>query len=443
MNGEIIKVHLFSQIPKHLIVAGSAWISRIIVALIQLASIRLLMDSIGLEKYAVFALLTGLMGWFILAEMGIGVSTQNYISESRAENKSCDAIIAASGAVALLLLCITIIALYFISPYLAPVLLKQFLFLSELEKIKLFFITGSLFIGFGIGGVAYKVWYAEQRGYRANIIFALSHVIGFIGLLFVRGAPVEDRLLLSLVAFVAPTALLPLTVLIGQQMRKASWNGRTNIANQHVEIIKRGFYFWLFSVMAAGVLQIDYIVMSQFLTPHDIAAYLIATRIFGLALFIYTSVLMALWPLFAELLVKREWLTVTQYLKKYLIVGLVYMAVCTVLLTWLMPEVLKILATKEIIILPLSFILLLGIYHMLRVWTDTFSMTLQSMNDLKPFWIYVPVQAALSIGLQWTLAPVFGLNGIVMGLIASYIFTVMWALPLSVKKHYKFHHRVR
>ena len=427
------------RIPKHLLVAASAWASRIIMALVQLASVRILMNSLGLESYAIFALLTGLTGWFMLADLGIGVSVQNYISESRAKNQPYDDLIATSGMLAVLLLFVTVIALYFVSPYVAPLFLKNFPFLSEAEKTKLFFLTGSLSIGLGVGGIVYKVWYAEQRGYLSNIVPAAASIAGLVGLMLVRHAPVEDRLFLSLAAFIAPTAFFPFVALIVRQFRRELKHSEKKFPGTTRQIMKRGFHFWFFSIMAAGVLQIDYIVMSQFLAPHDIAVYFISTRVFGLAFFLYSAVLFALWPIFTESIANREWNKVRRYLTKYLSAGLAFMVGCTVLLIWLMPVAVGILAPKENIIVPLGLILMLGVYQMIRVWTDTFSMALQSMSDLRPFWIFVPIQAILSIGLQWVLAPVYGLYGIVLGLIASFVFTVIWALPLALRKHYKLH----
>ena len=443
MNGEIAIVRS-PRIPRHLLVAASAWASRVVTALVLLASVRILMDSLGLENYAVFVLLTGLTGWFMLADMGIGVSVQNHISESRARGQSYDDLISASGLLAVLLLFVTVIALYFISPYVAPLLLKNFPFLSEAEKTKLFFLTGALSIGMGVGGIVYKVWYGEQRGYLSNIVPAIAALVGFVGLLLVRQAPVEDRLFLSLAAFTAPPAVLPLGVLLVQQLRvrrlrRGLEHSGTKLPGAIQRLMKRGFHFWLFAIMAAGVLQIDYIVMSQFLAAHDIAAYYISTKVFGLAFFVYSAILFALWPVFAESIAKREWGLVQRYLKKYLALGLAFMFICTVSLIWLMPVAVGILAPKESIIIPLGFVLLLGVYQMIRIWTDTFAMVLQSISNLKPFWIYVPIQAILSIVLQWMLVPIYGLYGVVLGLIASFVFTVIWALPMAVWENYKLH----
>jgi O-antigen/teichoic acid export membrane protein len=430
------------KIPIHIVVASSAWISRLISAPVQLLSIRVLMDNLGLENYAVFALLTGLMGWFLIMDGGVAVSVQNYISEARAKNQPYNDLIATSGLLALILLSITVVILYFVAPYIAPLFLKNFLFLSEAEKTRLFFITGSLSIAAGVGCIIYKVWYAEQKGYLSNIVPAFAAIVGLAGLLLVKYAPAEDRLLLSLVAFIAPTALLPLAAMVVQQANQERKYLKGQIPEVARRILKRGFHFWLFAVITTAVLNVDYIVMSQFLAPHEIASYFIATKVFGLAFFVYNAILFAIWPIFSEALAKRDWNIVGRHLKSALIFGLVFMVISTLLLIWLMPVAVGLLAPNESIVIATEFIILLGIYQLIRVWTDTFSILLQSMNDLKPLWMAVPVQILISLGLQWELVQRFGMYGVILGLIGSYVLTVTWVLPLAVRNRHRLSLRV-
>jgi O-antigen/teichoic acid export membrane protein len=446
MNDEVTLAR-WLRIPRHLFVAASAWGSRIITALVMLASVRILLDSLGLENYAVFVLLTGLTGWFMLADMGIGVSVQNHISEARARDQPYDNLILGGGLLAVLLMLVTLCALYCISPYVAPMLLKNFPFLSEAEKTELFFSTSAISIGMGIGGIVYRIWYGEHKGYLSNIVPSIAAIIGLVGLLLVRQTSIEDRLFLSLIAFTAPLAVLPIGGFLVQlfkliMSRSVLGHSGANLPGTIRRLIQRGFKFWLFAVMAAGVLQIDYIVMSQFLVAHDIAAYYITTKIFGLFFFVYSSTLHALWPVFAESIAKCDWGLVRRYCKKYIALGLVFMFVSTVSLIWLMPVAVGMIAPKESIVIPLGFILLLGVYHMIRVWTDTFAVILLSINNLNPFFIYTPIQAILCIVLQWILVPVYGLYGVVLGLIGSFVLTVIWAIPMAVQKNYKLHQQL-
>jgi len=189
--------------------------------------------------------------------------------------------------------------------------------------------------------------------------------------------------------------------------------------------------------MSNFVLQIDYFVMSQFLRSEDIVAYNLSTKIFGLTLFIYVSVLTALWPLFSEAIAQGNWAMVRSHTRKYLGIGMGWMLVSTIFLIGLMPKAIQLLAPRETIVIPMMLILLLGAYNLLRVWTDTFAMILLSMSDLTLLWMITPLQAFISVASQWYLAQLFGLYGILLGLILSFVLTASWILPWAVHRHYQ------
>jgi hypothetical protein len=93
-----------------------------------------------------------------------------------------------------------------------------------------------------------------------------------------------------------------------------------------------------------------------------------------------------------------------------------------------------ILAPRTNLTLPITVIILFGIYAVIRVWTDSYAVALQSQNQLKIFWIYVPIQAILSFFGMYFFSLHYGLNGILTGLILSFVLTASWILPVSYFK---------
>ena len=74
-------------------------------------------------------------------------------------------------------------------------------------------------------------------------------------------------------------------------------------------------------------------------------------------------------------------------------------------------------------------IILFGLYFCIRVWSDTFSTLLLSINKVNIFYLYVPIQAGISFLLQYNLGLKIGINGIVLALIISFLLTAFWILP--------------
>ena len=418
-------------VPRHLWVAASGWVSRIFTAGIQLVSVRLLLDSLGIEGYAVFALLTGLQGWYLLSDGGVGIGVQNLVSEARAKGRSTVSLLCAGRLIAIALLVLSVGVLWGIAPTIAPSLLHSFGFMSDGEKTRVFFTSGALCIGFGIGSLVYKVWYAQQRGYLSNIVPAVTAAIGLAGIAAVRHLDAPHRLEASLAAFLVPTALVPLATLAAQSFAaRSEWTVRRE---DFRAILRRAVGFWTFAIVAALTLQIDYVVMSHFLRAEDITIYALSTRVYGLAFFVYNAVLMALWPVFAERVAMKRWDDVRRQLVRTLGSGIAFMVACSIAMVWLMPVAIGLLAPRHPVLVPTALVLALGLYQVVRVWSDTFSTLLQSTSWLAPFWILVPAQALLSVGLQWMLTPRYGLVGLVAGLTASFLLTVAWGLPLAAR----------
>lgn len=413
-----------------MLVAASAWASRIITAITGLFTIRLLMQSLGAEQYAVYAVLGGIQGWFMLADMGVASSLQNFVSERRAKNQDYQEYIASAGMYSILIGGAFLLLLAVVASPLALVILKGFSFLSETDKAQSFFVVGIISIMTCIGGVAYRIWYAEQKGYLANIFPAVASLLSLAGIMFAAKLSADNRLFWSLTAAYSPPAALSIMAFARQFL--ASIKMAPAISKEVVwHLARRGLKFWGFALMSTGVLQVDYLVMSQFLEPRQIVIYNFTTKIYALVFFVYGAVLSAVWPVCAEAVSREDWALVKRYIKKYSVMGIALIAGFTVFLIFFMPVVVNLLAPRELITVPVLFLLLVGSYQVLRVWTDTFGMVLQSMSYLRPFWLYIPFQVAINLLLQWFLVPRLGVYGVIFGLIGSFAATAVWALPWS------------
>jgi O-antigen/teichoic acid export membrane protein len=323
------------------------------------------------------------------------------------------------------------VILYFVSPILAGRLLKHFPELSEAQKTSAFFAAGVLSICATIGGIGFRIWYAEHRGYVANLFVLLGAVGGLIGVLVVNRLPPEHRLLLSLSAYLAPGALLALIALFWG-IGKHRTNGITLDKFVVARIARRAWRFWVVAILSALVLQVDVLVISQLLLAKDVATYSLVAKIFALIFFGYSAMLGSLWPVFAEARAAGHWDNISQIARRYLVSGVAFMAVATLCLVGAMPWIVRILAPHSGIVVSATLILLMGIYYAIRVWTDMYTTILQCGNDVRVFWLYVPLQAIVGVSLQWVLASHYGLHGIVLGLIGSFALTAAWVLPLAV-----------
>ena len=420
-------------IPVHMVVAGSGWLSRILNAVMQLLTIRILLPELGTDQYAVFVLLTSVMGWFMLADLGLGNSLQNFIAEQRGRGEEYDVYLALSGLLSVLLVTISLIVIYCLRGYLGIILLKNFSFLTNSERIKLVLTVSYLAVITNVGGIIYKIWYAEQRGYIANLLPTITTLLGVIGVLYVKSRVTHSSVMFwTLFSYLFPAAAI-VTCSYVWKLRNIRWLKVMRQRDILVKLVNRAVKFWFYALMAAATLQIDYLVLSQYINSREIVAYSITMKIFGFAAYVYGAVLLAMMPVITERLSVMDY-GVLSMVWRNLRLGLIFMVVMTVIVATCMKFFLKVVAPGQVVDISLHFIILVGLYQVIRTWTDTFAIILQGISYMRPFFIWVPVQAFITALLTFSLAPHIGIDGVIIGINIAFLLTVSWALPYFVKK---------
>lgn len=428
------------RVPNHIMVAASSWGARFVTASVQIVSIGIMIESIGNDGYAAFALLSALAAWAVLFDFGIGNALQNYISEFRAEGKEYGLYITVACLMSLVLLLVVIGLLYPLSFELSDIYLKNVNTAAISHKSTSLYLSISLFILISMGSLLVKIWFAEQKGWQANILLALSSVTGLALVYLAWHGYAISNLNFIMLLFYGPAASFPLIFLF-YRMTQFFYSfgvpsGR-DIYTVASSIIRRGRAFWLFTLIATIVLQADYIVMSQKLNANDIVVYVLLMKIFTFISFFHSALLQALWPECVELRVRQQWSKLDGLVYRYIIIGVGLVISFTVAFLFLKSEIISFVSKGNVTDVDAGIVLMIGLYFIFRVWSDTYAMLHQSMNYLSPLWKLVPIQAVISLGLQWFLCDLIGLYGIVLGLILSFVLTVVVFLPLSYNKKIK------
>lgn len=426
------RIRRLPVVPRIWLVAGGGWLGRIIQILAMLLVVRILTDRLGVEGYGVFALLTSLAAWLTLSDLGIGFSLQNHISEQRAGGVDADELVLTASLLGIAACCFVVLVVWLVGPLLSRFILGDFTFLSSRDKTLAFYAMAFPGIGTALGGILYRVWFAHHRGYLSNLMPAAGTVIGTLGVWAALRLDFAPPLPWSVGLFYAPLALLPMIGLAITLVRLLRHH-RPSVAAART-ILRRAMRFWLFGIMGASVLQVDFVIMAKVLSATDITIYSIATRVFGSVFFVYNALLMAMWPMCSEAIAGGRWDDVRRMIRKYVGLGIGFVAVCGVGVELTKPWIVAILAPSSQLVIPGSVILLLTLYQIVRVWTDTFSTVIQSTNRLEVFWVALPFQATFSIIFQIIGAKWLGLEGMIMGLIACFLVTNTWLLPFKVHR---------
>ncbi|MCL5261200.1 MAG: MATE family efflux transporter [Gammaproteobacteria bacterium] len=420
---------IFKKIPPHFYVASTGWASRFISGIAQVVSISILLKYLGTDLYAAFAVIIGLQYWFMLSDLGLGASLQNYLSECFARGENPKQLLSTAAImVYCLLLCGTLIF-----PLFSPVL-QHFL----LRKVSPDFATGNYYLLITIGviyiatnvfNISYRVLFACKKGYWAYIYQGLSYFFALVGIVIVKFWSLSgDHLLDMLLAWMLPPLLFAVIAFI------QCFPFTDVLANFEKNIVKkiaiRSFKFWGFTLAATFAIYSDYLVISQTLNTHDIAIYNILAKCFNFMFFVYMALLTAVWPELAELFVKKDVKKANSLLYKTIVVGAVLTISSSLIFLIGKNFFMAILAAKSGLILPVSAIILFGEYYLIRVWVDAFSVGLQSQNTLRVMLISSCMQALISVTGMYIFSRAYGLNGIICGMSLALLVTSAWILPL-------------
>ena len=422
------------NIPNHIKVAMSAWISRIGIACIQIFTIRELLSYLGEEKYAVYVILYSLILWCNLAEFGIASALQNYISESMVAKKDYRVYLR-TALQTMVVLFVAFLFLTFIFAYpLQNFILKNYLYLNELKSLNIVFIVTILFIILAFVNTSIRILYAMQKGIVPNVLQLFAYIISAVSI-FILNRYFSDNsfIIFALLCFSLPQIflmLIPFIKIFGKSFKDILVFDK-DIFKQ---IITRALKFEGITVMTTILLQAEYIIMAKTLSPNLIVTYNIFKKVFLFVAFIYSSLLVAFWPVSNKMFNSSQYVKLKKTLFKYCIIGILLVTLYILCAFILKDFILYVLAPKTNIVISFSFFLLFIIYYIIRVINDTYTIFLQIINILKIFWIYTPIQAIISVPAQYFLSLKFGINGIVLGLILTFALTSLWVYPYKSYK---------
>lgn len=413
----------------------SNWLSRAGSVAAQLACLPLLTTLLTTSEFAAYAIAVSLMTWYQITDFGFGNAANNYIAEARARGDEAGHFIAAAGTMAGVTLIVAMVLVVPLSGLLDHVLLGRLDLPPQTGTRLMLGLSGVLLVGYALGTIATKMLYALGKGVYANLLTLLNS-LGFLALLWgvARQVGQEHRLLASTLAYTAPMGLSGVATLVYLCARYGRW-GWPAVKNNFRLLRGRAWRFSLFAVLAAATLNVDYLIMSRTLAAEEIVAYNVLFRIYWVGVALYSGLLTAAWPVFTAMSVHGDRAGVERHVRNYLLAGLGALVLGSAAAAAALPWLLSWLTPDLPIQVSILTLVLFSSYIGLRIWTDTYAVALQALSEVGVFLKVVPVQALISITLQWTLSRQFGINGILLGLILSFILTVAWVLPWKLKRH--------
>ena len=376
--------------------------------------------------------LISLQAWAMLGDLGISNALQNKIAKQRASEQGYDDYIIYSIIILGLIVLILLIILYiFGADLLVDILPGEYI--GKSSRIKLIISTlGTIYLLNTFGLIGYKILYAEHKGYYANIISAVGSIMGLLGIYTLSLTNIGNKILWASILWVGPAALLSMTttiMILVSRVNEVNLGKLVEVAN---EIKSLCINFFLLAIFSAITLQLDYLIIAKVMKDQDIITYSITTKILFTLVFFYTAISQVIYPKSAEAASNKNWKKVNLFLIEMIFSGFIIIIIGSIIGWVFKSEILTVLASSKIINITISLWVLLTIYLLIRVWTDSYSAVIQGIGDIKIFLYFIPIQAIISVSMQLILVKKYGLNGVVVGIIISFIATAAWILPMRL-----------
>lgn len=408
------------------VVTLSGWLAKIIVAASQIVLMRLMLDILGVEDYSVYVVIFALYTWFSLMDFGIGYSYQSYISRCRSEGK----VLVDDGRFFTLAM-IVLVCNFFIWPIsILCVLLLLYgqvsLGGSEIQLVVMFCGIAHLSCVFS---TVYKIFFAEHKGYISNIFPAIASLVTVALVLVAAKTDLFNGGLFSAVLLTyGPLALMAAICFLYKVKLALNFDYVWGVG-----IVKNGWKYMAFAFLSLLTLNIDLLVVSRSLSSIDVVEYNLILKVFSLVLYLYSAYLMALMPVAAELIRKSDFSDVRSKIKSGMIFGVALAFLSSLFIVFFKGLVSSVL-TNGVAAIHLGMVVMFFFYMLIRIWTDTFSTLLQSVSFMGGMLLCVAIQALISIAAQLWLVNKLGSYGVILGVIASFLLTVVWFLPFQYRK---------
>jgi O-antigen/teichoic acid export membrane protein len=423
------------RFPRHWLTAMSLWMSKAIACLVQIVSIRTLLSYLGEDRYAVYIIAYSIAGWAAFSSFGVSNALQNFISESRVKNESADKYLISTLQISFISVAFFIVVILLFSGMSQEIIFRKFsLDIPEVKTMPIVAIVAIVSVFTMLFYNANSVYLALHKGFVIGIVTSMVSVMSMTAIVLLnRHQIMPHNIILALLIF-----LLPPFFCHGMLFMSVFKKYISKIFHIDVIAIKelfiRGLKFYGTSIFYIVYMQMDYIIISQTLNPNSILEYNIFLRFFMMPIFLFITFAGASWPRFSEMFVSKNFVQIKTLLKRYFVYATVFVILCSLMIYAFAPMAIKLLMPGVIINYSIALVILFFIYTLLTCWVELARTFLYSINALRVFWIYMPIQILISVPCQFFLSKKFGPEGIVMGFIISILLTMFWILPIKIKK---------
>jgi len=381
---------------------------------ISLITVPLTLNYLDPTRYGIWITLSTFVTWLALFDVGLGNGLRNRLAEAIAKNDLTKARIYVSTTYAGLILIFTgVYVLFFIVNF----FLDWTIILNTSKDLKdeLSLLVSIVFLFFCIQFVLnliYTIAFAKQEPALTQAFSVLGSLLALAGIylltVFTHGRLVYLGVMLAGVPLL--TSLIITIVLFNTRYKNLKPSFKFVHFSELRSLLNIGIKFFFLQIIALVLYQTNNIIITQLFGPSEVTPYNIAFRYFGIATFVFTTILAPYWSAFTDAYTRGDidWIKKVMKNLKLLWLGLF----AFVVLLFFSSGFVVHLWVGEKVNVQKSLYFFMGLYVLTNAFTSIYSSFLNGVGKvMSQFYIAAGI-AVVYIPLTLFFCKQFGIIGI-------------------------------
>jgi O-antigen/teichoic acid export membrane protein len=407
--------------------------SRALGICVALLSVPLTITYLGTERYGIWVLLSSLLAWVRLADLGIGNGLTNAIANALSLGRRDLVRMHVSTALALLSTIALFLGLLIVGAWPWLNWADYMGVTSDLARAE---VKPAVAISIGIFLLSFPLsiinvtYNATQQGGRANIWGMLGNVASLATLLAVT----HTHGGLVLLVFAVSGVSFCINILSGLSLfivMQPDLGPRLSAVRKAAvrDLLKVGVPFFLIQISALVVFQSDSMVIAHFLGADKVPVYSVTYNLFAYTTLLQTIAFNYTWVAYTDAISRRDisWLQRTFRFNMLFSVGTTAAAVIP--LIFIASPFINIW-TRGAIMPSFNLILWMAGWSLINAFCSPIASVLAAASHMRAQVVYSALAAALNIALSVSLVRTWGPTAVIASTVVSYLFLI--CIPASV-----------
>lgn len=403
----------------------SSYLARFGSGLVILITIPVVKEALDAELFGVWMMMSSLIVFFGFADLGVGNSLLNYISDANAKQeyarlfKACLTAYYIVAAVSLMIVIGWVSWVYLatdptdvageIAPRNKP---------EVKEGFHVFFITLAVAVPLGL---VQKIRLGLQEGYWNGIFLFSCSVVTLVAVpkVLSAGLGLSGLVLATLGVQVVGHAANTIALVLSRRTLFSNLNYSTSEPLPVRELMNKGFIFFLLQISAALAYQSDAIVIVQVLGQEVYGDYAVVQKFFFLITSIVLASIAGLWPAFGDAISIGDYRWVKRMFFRICTITFLVASSCVLFLSYYIELTLE-LWLGMIMTPSLPLLWVLSLWVLTESIANVAAALMNAAEILKPQIVVAVLMSGVAFWLKWHMVAYFGDYGATLATLCAY-----------------------